>query len=216
MSRKNFIITALLINLTICITLCIVVLTDNDNNDIDKVSTKEVIEEEENTKDFSKENKQTEDIEDTKDTDSTSEEDSSSYEIGVILDNESDSSENKEDESDTEIIESQVQSDTPPVTYINYNGITLSNQEGTTINNQEETTKPQEETTIVVNGTNATITQSCNIRSQADMSSSSRIGTANVGSNYKIEPQLCSQNWIAIYLEDNSIGYVSSSFCVIN
>ena len=179
MSRKNFIITALLINLTICVTLCIVVFTDKDNTGSVE-PTKENIVEEENSK---------------------------------VLENEPSTSK-KEEETDN-IGESQTQSDTPPVTYIDYNGITLNNQEDTTTeDNQEETTTPVE-TTVFVNGTMATIIQSCNIRSQADLSSG-RIGTAILGSSYRIEPTLCFGNWTAIYLEDNTIGYVSTSFCSIS
>ena len=170
MSRKNFIITALLINLTICITLCIVVFTDKDNNNSTEITTENVVEEE-----------------------------------NIV----------EEENSKNTNIESQTQSDTPPVTYIDYNGITLNNQEDTTTeDNQEETTTPAE-TTVFVNGTMATIIQSCNIRSQADLSSG-RIGTAILGSSYRIEPTLCFGNWTAIYLEDNTIGYVSTSFCSIS
>lgn len=191
MSRKNFIITALLINLTICITLCIVVFTDKNSSNSIENTTENVLEEENS--------KASGDEQEITDKNNSEEKDFSV----------------EEDTSTTEMLESNPESDTTPVTYINYNGITLNNQEGTTVDNQEETTSPPE-TTIVVNGTMATIIQSCNIRSQADLSSSSRIGTAIVGSSYRIEPTLCSGNWTAIYLEDNSIGYVSASFCQIN
>lgn len=216
MSRKNFIITALLINLTICITLCIVVFTDKESNGAIE-QTKENVVEEENSKVLENDMKDDEvndSEENSSDEEAYEEEDTStSKEVGVIIDNET--STLKREEETSKIVESQVQSDTPPVTYIDYNGITLNNQEGTTIDNQEETTTPQE-TSIVVNGTMATITQSCNIRSQADMNSSSRIGTAILGATYRIEPALCSGNWTAIYLEDNTIGYVSASFCSIS
>lgn len=211
-------------NLTICITLCIVVFTDEDKNTdnkgeivVEKDSSEEYgenvfnndLDEEKSSEDVSGNditNDSSNNLSDKNSDESTDE--VVSYTPSVILDN-SDSNNKKDDEETDKIVESQVQQDTTPVTYINIDGITL--------NNEEQTTESQEtETTPIINGDTAVITQSCNIRSSTDMDNSNKIGTAQVGSYYRIAKDKCTANWTAIYLEDNSIGYVSSSFCSYN
>lgn len=210
MSRKNFIITALLINLTICITLCIVVFTDKDN-----VENKgEIVVEKDSSTILADENKEDSNNSDkdiTYNIENTTEENSqetSSKTPGIIIDN---TSEESTDDETTKIVESQVHQDTPPATYIDIIGITLNNGEETT---DQQTTEPQEP--VVIDGTIAVMTRGCNIRSSTDVNSDNKIGTAKAGDSYKIAKDKCASNWTAIYLDDNTIGYVSSSFCTYN
>lgn len=198
LNRKNFIITALLINFTICLTLCIGVFTDGES----KETNNKIVTE----KDSSEESGEGENVfNNNLSSEKVTKGEETTHKAAVILDN---SESVSKTERDTEkIVESQVSQDTVPSTYINIDGITISNEEQTT---------SQQETVPVINGDTAVIIQSCNIRSSTDMSSSNRIGTAQVGSYYTIAKDKCTDNWIAIYLNDGTIGYISSSFCSYN
>ncbi len=183
MSKKNFILTALVINLTICLTLCIVLFTDKNttkgNND------KTVLENMSSNQTSDNENEFSDDI---------------------TIHNTTTSDKNTDSgETTSKIVESQVSSETLPSTYNN------NTTPMTTI--PEETTVPQE-TAIVINGTTALIKSSCNIRSSADVGGNV-IGTANAGNSYTIDKAKCSSDWIAIYINAGTVGYISSSFCTI-
>lgn len=191
MSRKSFILTALIINLTICVTLCIVVFTGrNGNNGTgDHSDRAEVIVEEDsgnNTADKS------EGITLPEKTDTTEE--------GSRLQQGDSNSGVTEKETSAKMIESQVETDTPPINY--KNGETTTGQETTAGN-------------IAYTGTTAVINSSCNIRSSTDVGGNV-IGTAGAGSSYRIEPSKCDSNWVAIYLDDSTLGYISTAFCSIN
>lgn len=186
MSRKSFIITALVINLTICLTMCVVLFTDKDRSD--------------------KSNSEDSVINDTKDNETT-------HPIPTIQDNENSSMNNNVNNSSTEmsgdkttdnetlkgettkVIESQVSSETQPVTY-NKNQI------------KDETTGSN------INGTTVTINSSCNIRSSGDVKGNV-MGVANAGNTYKIDTEKSDDYWIAIILESGQIGYVYVSYCSI-
>lgn len=200
MSRKSFIITALIINLTICLTLCVVLFTDKDKTvrnedgsnvveDIqeDDTTTLPVPTIQENSSDVFMEHN-TMDINDNENT--------------------TDSQNETVEGETTKIVESQVASETQPITYKNNGETTLP-----VINIEQETTLPQEPT-VVVNGTTATIKSSCNIRSSADVGGNV-VGTAGAGNTYSIDTTRCTGNWIAIQLENGTVGYVAASYCNI-
>ncbi len=176
MSRKNFIITALLINFTICVTLCIVLFTEKDDNL-----------QEENTRDNMSVQESEADV------------DSGQY-TGNWSNRESTS--DKEDTED-KIVESQVSKDTQPATY--------------NTSEQESSTGIQETTTlgIYAGATKAFVNSSCNVRAGADVRSEV-IGILNAGGEYRIEPSLCTESWIAVYINDTTVGYIGSSFCSVS
>lgn len=190
MSRKSFIITALIINLTICLTLCIVLFTDKNRNDNVKETSGTIADNSaENSGDITADNNESETtkhLEDTKNPEN---------EGGEQITTKKSSNDK---ETTTKVIESQVSADTPPVTYKN-------------TENENQTTSAA----IPFSGSMAVINSSCNIRSSADVGGNV-IGTANAGTSYRIEPAKCSPNWIAIYLDDNTIGYISTTFCTVN
>lgn len=201
MSRKSFILTALIINLTICVTLCIVVFTGgNGNNDTGNHSdgTEVIIEEDSGKTTADK----SEGVTLPEEADTT--EEGSRPQQGDIQGNVT------EKETSAKIIESQVATDTQPINYKN-----RENNEETT--SSQETTSGQE--TSAGNGgytgTTAVINSSCNIRSGADVGGNV-IGTAGAGASYRIEPSKCDSNWVAIYLDDSTLGYISTAFCSIN
>lgn len=192
MSKKSFIITALVINLTICLTMCVVLFTDKDRTD--------------------KSNSENSTITDTKDNETTKPiptiQDSENSNTDHNTDNRSqemsgdDTTDNETLKGETtKITESQVSSDTQPITYKN-------NETTTTGTSENETTGSS------IRGTTATINSSCNIRSSADVTGNV-IGTANAGTTYKIDNAKCNNSWAAIILESGQIGYVAMSYCYI-
>lgn len=189
MSKKSFIMTALIINLTICLTLCIVVFTDKDKADDKSKATVEkssdtLLESEENT---------------------SLEEQTSEFTTADI--------ETSTKETTSKIVESQVSSETQPTTY--KNSTTAQTSSGHNVSEQTTvpvTTVPQD--TIQVNGSMAIINSSCNIRLTADVGGNV-VGTANAGATYRIDASKCSSNWIAIYINDTTVGYISTTFCTI-
>lgn len=191
MSRKSFILTALIINLTICVTLCIVVFTGgNGNNGTGNHSGRaEVTVEEDSGKTTADKSEGITLPEETDTTEEGSRPQQGDSNGGVT-----------EKETSTKMIESQVETDTQPINYKNPE--TTSGQE-TTAGNGAYT------------GTTAVINSSCNIRSSADVGGNV-IGTAGAGASYRIEPTKCDSNWIAIYLDDSTLGYISTSFCSVN
>lgn len=201
MSRKSFIITALIINLTICLTLCIVMFTDRNRNDsTEKNSDKIKINQEENSGDIIMDNSETETTTLSEKSDNTESSRGSGQEgtQGSMI----------EGETTTKIIESQVGTDTQPITYKREDdsGETTSPPSPGQINPVE---------TTPFTGTMAVINSSCNIRSNADVGGNV-IGTANAGTSYRIEPTKCNSNWVAIYLDDSTLGYISTTFCSVS
>ncbi len=202
MSRRSFIITALVVNLTICITLCIVMFTGNESKANDNVRE----DEEAILSETRPGNQSIVNIED----------------ISEVMSGDEDNI--GQDESTTEkLIESQVQTDTQPYNYksetSDENLIQGSGQR------EEETAQPlttepqsseqiKEEQTVAVNGTVAVVKNGCNIRSDRDVGNNI-MGTARAGDRYNIEPSGCTKHWIAIYVSDGQIGYISTTFCDI-
>lgn len=200
MSRKNFILTALIINFTICVTLCIVLFTGKDNNS--SGSDKELkndIQSEQSASDSPGKDMETtpELITDGADTESQSEE------------------QTLEKEEDSKIVESQVQTDTQPSTYQKNEEqpTTQSGSEMTTVST--ETTTQETAAIDMANVSTATVKSSCNVRSSAD-TGGNVVGMASAGTVYRIEPSACNSNWVAIYLDDTTLGYVAASFCTLN
>lgn len=195
MSRKSFILTALIINLTICVTLCIVVFTGgNGNNGTGNHSDGAGVTVEEDSGKTTAD--KSEGITLPEETDTTEED--SRPQQGEIHGGVT------EKETSTKMTESQVATDTQPINYKNgeNNGETTSGQETPAGNG-------------VYTGTTAVINSSCNIRSSADVGGNV-IGTAGAGASYRIEPSKCDSNWVAIYLDDSTLGYISTSFCSVN
>lgn len=197
-SRKSFIITALIINLTICLTLCIVIFTDRNRNDgIKNDSDKDRVSQIENSGNIVMEHDETT-LSEPVDTI----EGNSSSEQGAYHDNENG------EETTEKIIESQVAPDTQPITYKN-----VDKNGQTTVPTLSGETTPIETTSFI--GTMAVINNSCNIRSSADVGGNV-VGTANAGASYRIESSKCNSSWVAIYLDDSTLGYISTSFCSIS
>ncbi|MDE7431307.1 MAG: SH3 domain-containing protein, partial [Lachnospiraceae bacterium] len=179
-----------------CLTLCIVLFTDkNRNGNVKETSGTIADNSAENSGDITADNNESETtkhLEDTGNSGSKSDRDqvttkeSSNYK-----------------ETTTKIIESQVSADTPPVTYKN------------TENENQTTSAETTSVGIPFSGTTAVINSSCNIRSSADVRGNV-IGTANAGTSYRIDPAKCNSDWIAIYLDDTTIGYISTIFCSVN
>lgn len=171
MSRKSFIITALIINLTICLTLCIVLFTDKNRNYSEKESV-----------------------------DSISDNQAGNTEDGRVENNENGTTPSSDDTDNIKTQSSGRQD-------IN---------EGNSISNENQTTAPAMTSLGTASmGTTAVINSSCNIRLTSDVSGNV-IGIANVGESYRIEPTECDSDWIAIYLEDGTLGYISKNFCSIS
>ena len=196
-SRKSFIITALIINLTICLTLCVVLFTDKDRNHrTGEAVGSTAVNHAETSEDILLDNKENEITELSESSDNS--EIQSSREQEIV-------SSRRAEETTTKIIESQVASDTQPITY--------KNSQATTIPQIPLNQTVPDETTLA--GTMVVINSSCNIRSSADVGGNV-VGTANAGSHYRIEPSKCNSNWVAIYLDDMTLGYISTTFCSVN
>ena len=191
MSKKSFILMALVVNLTICLTLCIVLLTDND-----KTNTNNKTKAESSMSQGIKKDETPIDNETTSDYNMDSE--NIMEETSVTK------------ETSTKVIESQVSTETQPYIYKKPSGAATT---GKSSSNQETTT-PQQAAGNTVNGTIAVISSSCNVRLSADVGANV-VGTAKAGATYTIAPNKCNSNWIAIYLDANTIGYISSSYCTI-
>lgn len=214
MSRKNFIVTALVVNFAICVTLCIVLFTGNVGDRQNSNHNESTVSNINNERPGNQAIVNIEDITETTD---------------LIPGN--------NEETTAIIIESQVQTDTQPYNYREQTSDTaLAHQntgQGTqqgelpqdtwqtqTPQQSQETWQPQttqkakEEQTIAVNGTTAVITGSCNIRSNKNVGNNI-IGSARAGETYRIEPSQCTANWIAIYVNASTLGYVSTAFCSI-
>ena len=191
MSKKSFILMALVVNLTICLTLCIVLLTDNDKTNTNNKTKAESSMSQEIKKDETPiDNETTSDY--NMDSENIMEETSVTK------------------ETSTKVIESQVSTETQPYIYNKPSGAATT---GKSSSNQETTT-PQQAAGNTVNGTIAVISSSCNVRLSGDVGANV-VGTAKAGATYTIAPDKCNSNWIAIYLDANTIGYISSSYCTI-
>lgn len=186
MSRKNFIVTALIINLTICLTLCVVLFTDKNPSD----------------KNITENNESTQILENSTTTGNgeiTAEETTGDTIEGNIT---------EEKTTEAQTTENRYQPSTVPQPATNNQTTTLP-----VIQMEQPTTAPQE-TTVAINGTTATIKSSCNIRSSTDVGGNV-LGTAGAGNTYVIDTARCTENWIAIQLGNGEIGYVASSYCDI-
>ena len=191
MSKKSFILMALVVNLTICLTLCIVLFTDNDKTNTNNKTKAESSMSQEIKKDETPiDNETTSDY--TIDAENTMEETSVTV------------------ETSTKVIESQVSTETQPHKYNKPSGAATTGESSS----NQETTTPQQAAGNTVNGTIAVISSSCNVRLSADVGANV-VGTAKAGATYTIAPDKCNSNWIAIYLDANTIGYISSSYCTI-
>ena len=246
MSKKSFVLLALIMNTTICITLCIVLFTGTagkisrnniDNNDVENsksLSDHERETEKEshaerpsnqaivNIEDATMPGEEIETVDDAisegENGDTIPEENTSEDETDPNVSNDSES-----------IVEVRVESDTTPYNYKN--------------NHQEETTDPIDEggsvnenggqngdaqggnneageiieddtDPVPVNGTIAYLRGGCNIRSYRNVADNI-IGYANEGETYRIEPSKCTATWVAIYVDDTTIGYLAADFCRI-
>lgn len=192
MSKKSFIITALVINLTICLTMCVVLFTDKDRADRSNS--------ENNTITDTKDNETTKPIPIIQDSENSNTNHNTVNDSQEMSGHDTTYNETLKGET-TKVMESQVSSDTQPITYNN-------NETTTTGTSENETTGSS------IKGTTATINSSCNIRSSADVTGNV-IGTANAGTIYKIDNAKCNNNWIAVILESGQIGYVAESYCHI-
>ncbi len=185
MSKKSFIITALLINLTICITLSVVVLTDKKDNKAGNNANYENNEQSEIEKDSNQE----------------IQEELHNSEVKVFDDNNMD-----------EIGESPVQTnDKLPeseTTTEEEKQVSVEATQPTTVNRNQE-----DETTE--SGSTAYVVQSKRIRTDKSTSSDT-LGYTTVGATYRIEPSKSDANWVAIYLDENTLAYVASNSVVIN
>ena len=191
MSKKSFILMALVVNLTICLTLCIVLFTDNDKTNTNNKTKAESSMSQEIKKDETPiDNETTSDY--NMDSENIMEETSVTK------------------ETSTKVIESQVSTETQPYIYNKPSGAATSGESSS----NQETTTPQQAAGNTVNGTIAVISSSCNVRLSADVGANV-VGTAKAGTTYTIAPDKCNSNWIAIYLDANTIGYISSSYCTI-
>lgn len=159
MSKKSFIITALLINLTICITLSVVVLTDKKDDKVLDNANYVNNEQSEIEKDSSQ--KQTN---------------------GKLPENETTTEEEKQ--------------------------VSVEATQPTTVNRNQE-----DETTEA--GSTAYVVESKRIRTDKSTSSDT-LGYTTVGATYRIEPSKSDANWVAIYLDENTLAYVASDGVVIN
>lgn len=191
MSKKSFILMALVVNLTICLTLCIVLLTDNDKTNTNNKTKAESSMSQEIKKDETPIDNET----------------TSDYNMDVENITEETS---VTKETSTKVIESQVSTETQPYIYNKPSGAATTGESSS----NQETTTPQQAAGNTVNGTMAVISSSCNVRLSADVSANV-VGTAKAGATYTIAPDKCNSNWIAIYLDANTIGYISSSYCTI-
>lgn len=190
MSKKSFILTALVINLTICITLCLVSYTEKDSKstEVNEVTKELASDEVENSWDTTSPDEE-------KDKETSSDKDES---ITVEEKTSTEDNTSKQEESST-TKESETESQSVPTSF----NLSLE---------PEENTQPEE--TVAVNGTTAVIKNSCNIHEIADVGHN--IGVANAGTSYKIDKAKCTENWIAIILQDGSTGYVAASYCTIS
>ena len=208
LSRKSFIITALLINLTICLTLCVVQFTDKDKSE--KADTQTTLSEmkgqvtDEPQSDYLNSDEESSD-ENGINKDSTLEDTTSSHQTTETTKNTA--------ANDTTTVAQTTQQTTQQATTE-----APKEEESTTKLDLSQVFNPTGETTAFANetvsGTTAVIISSCNIRSSADVAGNI-IGTANIGSTYQIDASKCSSNWVAIYLEDATIGYISTSYCSV-
>ncbi|MBQ3584212.1 MAG: hypothetical protein IJA27_05825 [Lachnospiraceae bacterium] len=204
MSRKSFIITALLINLTICLTLCVVQFTDKDKSE--KADTQTTLSEMKGQ------------VTDEPQSDYLNSDEESSDENGINKD--STLEETTSSHQTTETMKNTATNDTTTVAQTTQQATTEAPKEeqSTTKLDLSQVFNPTGETTAFANetvsGTTAVIISSCNIRSSADVAGNI-IGTANIGSTYQIDASKCSSNWVAIYLDDATIGYISTSYCSV-
>lgn len=221
MSKKSFILLALIINLTICITLCIVLFTGTAG----KIA-------ENNIKDEGKENSENiqENIPDEKE--NTSERPSNqaivNIEDATIPEEEnSDNADSTGENGSESIVEMQVETDTIPYNYKNDNeemANDIDHEENVHDENEQivdsqsenaQTGIVEDETeTVEVTGTLAYLRGGCNIRSYRNVADNI-IGYANEGQTYRIEPSQCTASWVAIYVDDTTIGYIAADFCHI-
>lgn len=204
LSRKSFIITALLINLTICLTLCVVQFTDKDKSE--KADTQTTLSEMKGQ------------VTDEPQSDYLNSDEESSDENGINKD--STLEETTSSHQTTETMKNTATNDTTTVAQTTQQATTEAPKEeqSTTKLDLSQVFNPTGETTAFANetvsGTTAVIISSCNIRSSADVAGNI-IGTANIGSTYQIDASKCSSNWVAIYLDDATIGYISTSYCSV-
>ena len=204
LSRKSCIITALLINLTICLTLCVVQFTDKDKSE--KADTQTTLSEMKGQ------------VTDEPQSDYLNSDEESSDENGINKD--STLEDTTSSHQTTETMKNTATNDTTTVAQTTQQATTEAPKEeqSTTKLDLSQVFNPTGETTAFANetvsGTTAVIISSCNIRSSADVAGNI-IGTANIGSTYQIDASKCSSNWVAIYLEDATIGYISTSYCSV-
>ncbi len=207
LSKKSFILLALIINLTICITLCIVLFTGTAG----KIA-------ENNIKDEGKENSENiqENIPDEKE--STSERPSNqaivNIEDATIPEEEnSDNADSTGENGSESIVEMQVETDTIPYNYKNDNEEMANDIDHQSENAQTGIVEDETET-VEVTGTLAYLRGGCNIRSYRNVADNI-IGYASEGQTYRIEPSQCTASWVAIYVDDTTIGYIAADFCHI-
>lgn len=197
MSRKSFILTALVINLTICLTMCVVLFTDKDNTDKRNSEVKVITD---------THNKETTNpipiIQDNENSNIDNSNIDNSYEENFGDDRTTTYNQTSKGETE-KVVESQVSSETQPKTY----------KKNETTNTNINTTE-NETTSVNIKGTTATINSSCYIRSNADVSGN-MLGTANAGTTYNIDATKCTDSWIAIIMDSGQVGYVAASYCTI-
>ena len=97
--------------------------------------------------------------------------------------------------------------------------LAMSNEEmANDIDHQSENAQTgivEDETeTVEVTGTLAYLRGGCNIRSYRNVADNI-IGYASEGQTYRIEPSQCTASWVAIYVDDTTIGYIAADFCHI-
>ena len=226
MSKKSFILLALVINLTICISLCVLLLTgkagktdsgimkNSENRQIDKE-----VDDTASQNEMASERPSNQAIVNIEDTTVLTEESGSDHHDSSDDNSNFADGNHQEDHTESEkIVEEQVETDTTPYNYKNDKPKETSNENDEHHDEQSEgrdlDENGEENETVEVGGTVAYLLGGCNIRSYRDVGDNI-IGYANEGESYQIEPSQCTESWVAVYIDDTTIGYIATSYCSI-